>query len=99
MWDETIPECSQVPGLPWCDRERRLLRAGRKRKERPQPTIQPLPSHPQSPDFVSIYPTPFKITFPATGHKGGLCVYIFLPVLNGVAVLHFLLARLKPQIL
>lgn len=60
---------------------------------------QPLPSHSQSPDFVSVYPTPFKITFLTTGHKGGLCVYIVLLTLNSVTVPDFLLAGLKPQIL
>lgn len=61
--------------------------------------IQTIPYYPQSPDFVSIYPTSFKIVFSATSHKDILCAYVFLPILNDVAVLDFLLERLKPQML
>lgn len=61
--------------------------------------IQAISSCPQSPDFVSIYPTPFKTVFSAISQKGILCVCVFLPMLNDVAVLDFLLARLKPQML
>lgn len=75
-WDEIVSNSSQVPSLPWCDREKGgYWGQGGRGKERHQPMTQLLPSYPQFP-FIWLF---LKSHFPQQVTKVLFLSVLFFP--------------------
>lgn len=93
LWAQLCPQLALVWQRKW-----KLLKARRMTKERSPWTSQFFCILSLLIFFFHLSYLVLKFTFSAKGHNCDLCVYAFLPTLNGVAVSDIPLARLKPPV-